>query len=70
VGLLGWRINQGGEIFDMLDKLLEEIERLRDAKGLLETILLECSGYGYEIPGMSAKTRDQAQKFMNFDDSE
>jgi hypothetical protein len=54
----------------MLEKLLDEIEDLREAKDLLDTILVECGGYGYSLPGMKPETLTRVQRFMKFDDSE
>lgn len=50
-----------------LDKLLEEIQHLKDAKELLERVWAELGPY---TDHLTDRTRIELQKFFNFDDSE
>jgi hypothetical protein len=51
-----------------LDKLLEEIARLKEANELLDKVWTEVGPYNNEK--ISDKTMRELQRFFNFDDSE
>lgn len=52
---------------ELLNKLLDELQHLKDAKDLLESIWSELGPYNQAL---TEKTRYKLQDFFKFDDSE
>ena len=54
--------------FDTIDKLLDDIERLKEGYKLLEDVYLEHGPYGQDP--ISDELRNKINNFFGFDDSE